>query len=126
MQDFQEKDFYTEPPARDADPQQWVDWMETEKHQRAAHKRSYTMSFDHAEVPEQAQESTLRKVAGRWSQSVAVGISGSETDGYSLEPVSPENQNREIILATWQKNRRGTKSKARNQRRRAAKRRAKK
>jgi len=117
MQEFIEKEFYIEPPSSDATPEVWEKWMVAEKRKRAAHKRAYTMSQDHAEAPDSMRETTQRKVGGVWRQSVCLGIGGTEEDGYTLEPTEDAQQNREMILARWEKAKRGTKSRGRHARR---------
>lgn len=125
MQDFQEKEFYHDPPASDASPEEWEQWMEREKKSRAAHKAQHTKSLEHN--PEGFDDifhssGVPVKVNGVFRQQEAfVGFSGSKEEGtLEIEPGVAEDQERTMAIVHMEqyRNRRGHRSRNRNARRR--------
>ena len=127
IQDFVEKEFYVEPPKAGSPVEEWTAWMEKDRKRRAVEKRKHTMSLQHADTPEEMQESTMRKVGGVWKQTVCLGISGEEGD-YTFEPSEEAKQDSNVILIDFERNRnkRGGSKKGKSARRRANRKKRKK
>lgn len=86
---FIRKDFYSEPPARDATPEEWNTWIARDTRQAAAAKAVHTKSLEHtdtptwlvADAPWQSGGLTSVKAGGITRQSQAVGFIGSPEEG---------------------------------------------
>ena len=120
---FIRKDFYIQPPAKDATPAEWAEWMKRDDRKAAAHKAQVTKSLEHADTPDDLQESNMRKVGGVWKQVLAIGISGGDEDnGYTAEPMVQDQQETHIALVNMEQHRNkrgGNNRKGRNARKRA-------
>lgn len=125
---FVRKDFYIQPPAKDAPPEEWAEWLKKDTRKAAAHKAAYTKSLEHADIPEEFQASTMRKVGGVWRQSTAIGFVGDvEDDTCSAEPMVEAGQDRKVILSDMEttRNKRGGTRKGKSARRHKNKKRRK-
>ena len=121
---FVRKDFYIDPPTRNASVEEWNTWIKADSRKASAAKAQFTKSLDFAEVPEEFQEGSVRKVNGRWQQVAAVGFSGDVEEGTcTVEPIVESVQEQQIILARMEKNRnvRGGSRAGKSARRRANK-----
>lgn len=118
---FVRKDFYIDPPAENADPKEWEEWLKKDQRKASAAKAAYTKSLEHSETPEEFQSSSMRKVGGVWKQSIAVGFSGDaeSENGCTVEPIVDSKQEQLAILARMEQNRnkRGGKKKGKSARR---------
>ncbi len=120
---FVRKDFYIEPPEKDASEEDWKTWLKADDKKSAIEKRKHTLSLEATEIPESFQETAMRKVNGVYRQVPSVGLVGSVDDGGGCraEPAEEAKQAKVIIMADWKPNLRGSKSSGRNARRIAAK-----
>jgi hypothetical protein len=126
---FVRKDFYVEPPAKDAPVEEWNNWLKKDNAKARAAKATFTKSQTQAELPEFAQGVSVRKVGGVYRQSTAIGFVGEGENNGHLEPVVAPSQERDYILARMGGNARGVshtlsgneKRKARRARRKARK-----
>jgi hypothetical protein len=95
---FVRKDFYVEPPKKDASVEEWNSWLKKDKTAAAAAKRAFTKSQVQGDLPDSAQPTAMRKINGVWKATTAIGFVGDVESGH-LEPVVAENQERDYILA---------------------------
>lgn len=119
---FVRKDFYLDPPARNAPASAWAEWLERDKRKAAAAKAAHTRSLGHVDAGDDLQESAMRKVGGVWKQCLALGMVGNAEEGTLEGEVLVEaSQSREVSLARMERsrNKRGSKSKGKNARRKA-------
>jgi len=96
---FVRKDFYINPPAKDASPEEWQKWLKKDKHAAIQARKAFNKTLAQAELPDFAQGTSMRKVNGVWKQSTAIGFVGDAETGGSLEPMVEENQMRDYIRA---------------------------
>lgn len=116
---FVRKDFYIDPPAKDATSDEWQKWLKKDNAKAAAAKRAHTKSLAHADLPDFAQGQTMRKINGVWKATTAIGFVGDAETGH-VEPIVPENQERDYILARMTGTDRGVShTKAGNEKRKA-------
>jgi hypothetical protein len=92
---FVRKDFYIDPPAKNASPEEWAAWLEADKRKAAAAKAAYTKSFEQTtEAPEWLagnQDMFTVKRDGKHTQGTIVGFSGSAEEGtLQVERVCPK------------------------------------
>jgi len=123
---FIREGFYIDPPAKDASPDEWQQWVRADDRKAAAAKAKYTKSLDHSSVPVEFAESTTRKVDGKWTQTTNIGFSGDfEAGNGNLEIAVEGDQDKVICLADMEarRNRKGSRPKGRSatDRRRRAK-----
>jgi hypothetical protein len=121
---FVRKDFYIQPPAKDASPDVWAKWLKADARKAAAAKAAHTRSLAHSDAGDDLQETAMRKVGGVWKQCLSLGFVGdAESETLSAEPTVEAKQDNLISLARMEltRNKRGTKSKGKNARRKANK-----
>lgn len=127
---FVRKDFYIDPPADNASAEEWLKWLKKDQRKAAAAKAAYTRSLDHADTPEEFQETATRKVNGRWVQCTMVGFTGDpDSDaGAQAEQAVESDQEEVAILRTIEQHRniRGGTRKGKSARRHANKKRRRK
>jgi hypothetical protein len=86
---FIRKDFYIEPPKKDAPVEEWNNWLEADKRKAAAAKAQHTKSLEQAEIPTwmgnsevwQSGGATDRVVNGVHTQGDMVGFTGDPEEG---------------------------------------------
>ena len=92
---FVRKDFYIDPPAKNASPEEWQAWLQADKRKAAAAKAQYTKSFEQVtEAPEwlagNADMVTVKR-DGVHTQGTIVGFTGSAEEGtLQVERVCPK------------------------------------
>jgi len=120
------KDFYIQPPTKDAPAKEWEEWIEADKLAAAADKRKHTMGLKHADTPENMRPKAMSKIGGVWRQSPMVGLVGSVEDGsFGFEAVDDTTPHRVMALREMEAQRskgRSTPSKKRAKRNRRRKR----
>jgi len=122
---FVRKDFYIQPPEKDATPEEWAKWLKKDNRKAAAHKAAHTRSLVHEEVPEEYQAGTTRKINGVWKQVPAVGFSGDGEENVQVQPIVEDTQEQVAILKRMEqyRNIRGGTRKGKSARRHANKKR---
>lgn len=126
---FVRQDFYIEPPAQDASPEEWAEWARKDDRKAAAAKAQYTKSFQQQEVPTWlAGESVVIKQNGVHKQTSLVGFTGDAEEGTcQAEAAGPAKQEHHIALVSMEaeRNKRGGIRKGKSARRRKNKKRRK-
>ena len=95
---FVRKDFYIQPPTKDAKPEEWTTWLAKDKAEAIKAKRAFTRTLAHAELPDFAQGQSMRKINGVWKSTTAIGFVGDAETGH-MEPTVEALQKKEYILA---------------------------
>lgn len=101
METFIRKDFYIDPPAKDATPEQWQAWLESDTKEAIKAKRAYTRSLVAGDLPTGMRANSTRKVNGVWKSVVAIGFAGAE-DNTTMEPAVQATQERVLGRARFQ------------------------
>ena len=126
---FVRKDFYTEPPDRNANPEEWTKWAEQDDRQARADKARFTRLQNKTTQAGELPESSTVKIGGVWRQAVAFGFSGSVDEGTLTREVLVEASQEQDVEQVKQSlevfHRRAGKRRNRNKARRANKRLAK-
>jgi len=104
---FIRKDFYIQPPDKDASPEEWAKWLKKDNRKAAAHKAAHTRTLEHADLPEAIQSVGMRKIGGVWRQAVAVGFSGDaeSENGCTVEPIVESTQEQAAIVKRMEEHR---------------------
>jgi hypothetical protein len=124
---FVRESFYVLPPKKGATPEAWEQWLKEDRKAAINAKRAFTRSQDACDLPESAQETSMRKVGGVWKQTTSIALTGSVEDGSAtLEPVVDANQENDYVRARFDISNRGAENVLRGNSRRAAKRAARK
>jgi len=81
---FVPKDFYVQPPPKDADPEVWNLWLQMDEAERTKHKRAFTKALNKAQQEQSIPDiykapATAQKINGIWRQSTTA-FSGSVDD----------------------------------------------
>lgn len=92
------KDFYIDPPAKGASPEEWKKWLKREAKAEAVAKAQRTKAMEHgslADLPGFTPGGTV-KVNGRYvQQSVGLGLGGDFESGEgTFDLISPNTQDR--------------------------------
>jgi len=105
---FVRKDFYVEPPKEGSSIANWNKWLVKDEKAAIVAKRQFTRSLVPCDLPESAQESSLRRINGVWKQTTSIGLSGSISDGTAtLEPIVEATQEIDLIRASFEIKKRG-------------------
>lgn len=117
---FVRKDFYHEPPAKDATVEVWNEWLRKDKAAAIAAKREHTKKQAHGEIPEALQARVVSKIGGVYRQSTMVGFVSDGADSARIEPAVEADQD-QVVLRPWDRvgGRGVSTSKRRNNTRRA-------
>lgn len=120
---FVRKDFYLAPPAKDAGPEEWKNWLRKEALKARGAKAAFTRQQKAQECDDpRLSRSGLVKIGGVWRSSVAVW-SGSAEEGTLTREVAVDAPQEEQIEAERRAadttHKRGNKRKNRNRNRRA-------
>ena len=108
MQDttFIRKDFYVDPPTAGASKKDWDAWIKRDNRKAAAHKAQVTKAQKHCDIPQEFQSTSMSKVNGVWTQSMAIGFTGSGEDNtLAGEVVVEAQQEHHIALVGMEHNR---------------------
>jgi len=90
---FNRKTYYLEPPSANASVAEWNAWLKADELKARADKARHTKGLKFCALPDDMGETQVRRVGGVWKQSTAIGISGSEDEGYFLDTaVEPEQE----------------------------------
>jgi len=131
---WEDREFFVEPPSNNASIEEWEAWLVEDKKARTVSKTKHTklinsladeMGITADDFVNEIPTEITRKVNGKYSQGVLVGFTGDSEQGTcQAEAVVDAQQTKIAILHSWadQNAKRGTKSKGRSARKRAAKR----
>lgn len=103
MEGFVRKDFYLDPPGKDASPEEWAKWLQADTRKAAAAKAKYTKSLEQGNVGNLGYTTNATvKINGRWvQQETAIGLSGDfESGNGSFEPIAPATQDKHFSQRT--------------------------
>jgi hypothetical protein len=98
---FVRQDFYIQPPKKDSSVEAWETWMAADRKEAIKAKRAFTKAQESCDLPESAQESSMRRVNGVWKQTTAIAFIGSIESG-SLEPTVEATQELDYIRARFE------------------------
>lgn len=101
---FVRKDFYVTPPAADASPEEWEQWIKRDDRKARAHKAAYTKSFEQLEAPESLQ-SVTRKIGGVHRQVSPIAFVGGEEGSHDTDLFVEAQQDTHIALIGMEQNR---------------------
>jgi hypothetical protein len=100
METFVRKDFYIQPPAKNAKPEEWTVWQEKDRRAAIAARRSWNKLHAKDEVISLPEATSTLRVGGVWKQTTALGfVGGSDDSGGHLEPIVEATQERDYIRA---------------------------
>jgi hypothetical protein len=97
---FVRKDFYLEPPQKDATVEVWQEWLKKDRAAAIVAKRQHTQTLTHADIPESAQAKVVSKIGGVYRQSAMVGFVSEGTDSSRIEVAIEADQDR-VVLRPW-------------------------
>lgn len=106
---FVRKDFYVNPPAKNASPDAWADWLKADRQEAINAKRAHTRASktQPAELPEALVQGHVVKVGGVYRQSILTGFTGSAEEGtLGMDVVDPRaNPHRDVSLVQMESER---------------------
>lgn len=91
---FVRKDFYLEPPAKDATVEVWNEWLRKDRAAAIAAKRAHTKTLAHSEIPETMRASVVVKIGGVYKQTAMIGLVSEGEDRTRLEAAVEADQDR--------------------------------
>jgi hypothetical protein len=104
---FVRQDFYIDPPKKDAAAEEWKAWIDKDNRAATNAKRAYTRSQVQGDIPESAQETSMRRVNGVWKATTNIGYVGNEDSGH-LEPTIEATQELDFAQARFEHKKRCT------------------